>query len=89
MTDDLQDYIRRHMRHDAVGDFFDVEPLPEYPLVEWDDVPFASHEQMMRPSFPRVVPPRDTREPMAHDGGPGMRDGKHASRIKYLLREWL
>ncbi len=80
---ELNDYIRRHMP--KPDPFFAVEPLPEYPLVDWDSVPFADESQMMRPSFPRVLPtPTGTREPMAHDGGPGIKDH---SVIKSILRK--
>ena len=88
---DMDSYIRRYMpKFDPF--FAAVEPLDEYPMIDWDTVPFAAEDQMVAP---RVVPPEvkarhpSVRTPMAHDGGPGMRDGKHASRIKYLLREWL
>lgn len=79
---DLNDYIRRYLP--KPDPFFAVEPLPEYPDAEWDTVPFGDESQMMRPSFPRVVPPRVTREPMAWDGGPGVKDH---SMIKSILRK--
>lgn len=80
MTADLNDYIARYMPR-AEGTMFDVEPLSEYPMVDWDEVPFAPPEQMMQeskrrhPSMPRVVPPE--RE------APGVKDH---SVIKSILR---
>jgi hypothetical protein len=81
---DLNDYIMRYLP--KPDPFFHAEEMPEYPVVDWDAVPFSTPERMMRPEFPRVLPPEHAREPMAHDGGRGVKDH---SRLKHLLREWL
>ena len=80
--EDLDDYIRRYLPKQS--DIFDVE-LVEYPEIDAEQVYGPQFEIREEQTMPRVIPPeRRERKPMAHDGGPGVKDH---SIIKRLLRD--
>lgn len=80
---DLGDFINRHLR--PQDPFFSVEPIPETDF-DWETQQGPQWEPRDDTYTPRVVPPErkaKTKEPMAHDGGPGVKDH---SLIKSVLR---
>jgi len=93
MNDDLNEHITKWLRPHTDA-FFGVPSLEEIEM-DFDETSgpqWEPREARDDTYAPRVIPPERKprpRVPMAHDGGPGLKDGKHASRIKYLLREFL
>jgi hypothetical protein len=81
---DLNDFIRKYMpKSDS---FFSVEPLEECADVDWEVAQGPQWEPRDDTYIPRAVPPErkpKAKVPMAHDGGPGVKDH---SLIKSVLR---
>jgi hypothetical protein len=78
---DPNDYIRKYIPHSGL--FSSVEPLEECDI-DWEQPTGPQWEPRDDTSMPRVVPPeRKVKQPMSHDGGPGVKDH---SLIKSVLR---